>query len=178
MFVKNQHSLTLSPQPGINFLLTPCWALRARGERARAADTGALFGRGLRLLTEYRLTWRNAPAPLRRPKAAKPSRHRDLLLEVRGGRGEASGFGEAAATGSWEGPRQGGQGAGRAGGQQRDTHTPSACPGMRLSPSHPSLGNLVPWSAAPASRLSPFPAQPLAPRGSSLSWPVKHIING
>lgn len=71
MFVKNQHSLTLSPQPGINFLLTPCWALRARGERARAADTGALFGRGLRLLTEYRLTWRNAPAPLPASKSSK-----------------------------------------------------------------------------------------------------------
>lgn len=157
MFVKNQHSLTLSPQPGINFLLTPCWALRARGERARAADTGALFGRGLRLLTEYRFTWRNAPAPLWRPKAAKPSRHRDLLLEVRGGRGEASGFGEAAATGSWEGPRQGGQGAGRAGGQQRDTHTPLCLPRDEAQPFPP-----IPGKPRPLEHGSSFTAQPFS----------------
>lgn len=42
---KNQHSLTLSPQPGINFLLTPRRAMGAQGERGRPADSGALFGR-------------------------------------------------------------------------------------------------------------------------------------
>lgn len=148
---KNQHSLTLSPQAGINFLLTPRRAMGAQGSAAGRQTVGLCSAAQAAAVGGVSPFVSSAPAPLPASKSSKAQQAPGLLLEVRGGPGEASGFGKAAAGGSRVGAGSMGRGTGRAGGQQQDSRVhPPACPklpsptGMKLSPPHPSPGKALP----------------------------------